>query len=87
MDDDRYMRDGFAVPGGNSALRASSKRNPRNLPCPTCKHWTQEHDCRDNCDTCHEGQKRDREAVKRAARLLAFYDTEAEKLLAQSRAL
>lgn len=26
----------FANPGGNSALRASSKTNPRNLPCPTC---------------------------------------------------
>ena len=27
----------FADPGGRSALRASSKRNPRNLPCPNCK--------------------------------------------------
>tara|TARA_Y100000310_G_scaffold306599_1_gene347889 strand:+ start:996 stop:1265 length:270 start_codon:yes stop_codon:yes gene_type:complete len=27
----------FADPGGNSALRRASKRNPRNLPCPTCK--------------------------------------------------
>lgn len=26
----------FADPGGNSALRAASKRNPRNLPCPSC---------------------------------------------------
>ena len=26
----------FAEPGGNSALRAASKYNPRNLPCPTC---------------------------------------------------
>lgn len=26
----------FADPGGNSALRASSKSNPRNLPCPNC---------------------------------------------------
>lgn len=26
----------FADPGGNSALRAASPRNPRNLPCPTC---------------------------------------------------
>jgi hypothetical protein len=31
--DDRSM---FADPGGDSALRASSRRNPRNLPCPTC---------------------------------------------------
>lgn len=26
----------FADPGGNSALRAASPSNPRNLPCPTC---------------------------------------------------
>jgi len=27
---------GFAEPGGKSALRAATKNNPRNLPCPTC---------------------------------------------------
>jgi len=27
---------GFAEPGGNSALRAATPDNPRNLPCPTC---------------------------------------------------
>ncbi len=27
---------GFANPGGKSALRAASRKNPRNLPCPTC---------------------------------------------------
>ena len=27
---------GFADPGGRSALRASSRSNPRNLPCPNC---------------------------------------------------
>lgn len=26
----------FADPGGRSALRAESRSNPRNLPCPTC---------------------------------------------------
>jgi hypothetical protein len=26
----------FAEPGGNSALRAATRRNPRNKPCPTC---------------------------------------------------
>ena len=26
----------FADPGGHSALRAASKSNPRNLPCPSC---------------------------------------------------
>jgi hypothetical protein len=33
-DDDRSM---FADPGGKSALRRATRRNPRNLPCPTCK--------------------------------------------------
>jgi len=28
--------DDFADPGGRSALRAASRKNPRNLPCPTC---------------------------------------------------
>lgn len=47
MDDprDRYWedpgyeseRDEFADPGGRSALRAATRTNPRNLPCPTCK--------------------------------------------------
>jgi hypothetical protein len=27
---------GFADPGGESALRAATPDNPRNLPCPTC---------------------------------------------------
>ena len=26
----------FADPGGHSALRRTTKRNPRNLSCPTC---------------------------------------------------
>jgi hypothetical protein len=26
----------FADPGGRSALRAATRNNPRNLPCPTC---------------------------------------------------
>lgn len=34
-DDDRDFET-FADPGGRSALRASSRTNPRNLPCPTC---------------------------------------------------
>jgi hypothetical protein len=28
--------DDFAEPGGNSALRAATPTNPRNLPCPSC---------------------------------------------------
>jgi DNA-directed RNA polymerase subunit RPC12/RpoP len=34
--DDNPGLEDFAEPGGRSALRAASKRNPRNLPCPTC---------------------------------------------------
>ena len=38
--DDDYDRDDeidFAFPGTNSALRAATPTNPRNLPCPTCE--------------------------------------------------
>lgn len=35
-DYDGNPRIDFADPGGNSALRAATKSNPRNLPCPTC---------------------------------------------------
>ena len=35
-DDDYGDREMFADPGGRSALRAATKRNPRNLPCPNC---------------------------------------------------
>ena len=27
----------FADPHGSSALRAATRSNPRNLPCPTCE--------------------------------------------------
>lgn len=38
-DNDSKLPDGtsFANPGGRSALRAASRRNPRIHPCPTCK--------------------------------------------------
>lgn len=36
-DMDYEDREQFEDPGGRSALRRSSKKNPRNLPCPTCK--------------------------------------------------
>ncbi len=38
-DDEEDLIDGvgFADPGGKSALRAATKDNPRNLPCPTCE--------------------------------------------------
>lgn len=42
-DDDRWDGEedlidgvGFADPGGRSSLRAATRNNPRNLPCPTC---------------------------------------------------
>lgn len=31
-----YDDDDFADPTGRSALRAATRNNPRNLPCPTC---------------------------------------------------
>ncbi len=34
--DDFCREDEFAEPGVNSALRAESPTNPRNLPCPNC---------------------------------------------------
>jgi predicted RNA-binding Zn-ribbon protein involved in translation (DUF1610 family) len=34
--DDDEDRIEFADPGGGSALRAASKHNLRNLPCPNC---------------------------------------------------
>lgn len=36
-DNERDYDPEFADPGGNSALRAATKKNPRNLPCPTCE--------------------------------------------------
>jgi hypothetical protein len=38
IEDDGFPKEApFADPGGRSALRAASSRNPRNQPCPTCK--------------------------------------------------
>ena len=34
---DDFDRDEFADPHGRSALRAATRTNPRNRPCPTCK--------------------------------------------------
>jgi len=35
-EDELMMDREFADPGGRSSLRAASKSNPRNLPCPDC---------------------------------------------------
>lgn len=54
--DDEDARLQFADPGGRSALRAESKRNPRNLPCPTCKEPDRltpaDRACGYQCDSC-----------------------------------
>lgn len=46
----------FADPGGNSALRAASRSNPRNLPCPTCGEPNRltplDRRCHYQCDDC-----------------------------------
>jgi hypothetical protein len=58
-DDDDLM---FADPGGRSALRASTRKNPRNLPCPTCgkPNRLTPADRRLNyqCDQCADGDER-----------------------------
>jgi hypothetical protein len=36
-DNERDLPDGTRFAKRGSALRAASARNPRNLPCPTCK--------------------------------------------------
>jgi len=52
----------FADPGGNSALRAATSRNPRNLPCPTCRvpnRLTPADRARGyQCDTCADRAER-----------------------------
>lgn len=63
-DYDDYPIDGvgFADPGGGSALRAATKDNPRNLPCPTCckpDRLTRIDQARGyQCDTCADRAER-----------------------------
>jgi hypothetical protein len=61
MEDDDFNM-GFADPGGNSALRAASKSNPRNLPCPTCKAKNRltpkDRALGYQCDTCADRAER-----------------------------
>jgi len=52
----------FADPGGDSALHAAGRNNPRNLPCPTCG-WPNRLTARDvasgyQCDSCANAQER-----------------------------
>jgi len=37
-DDEKYLIDGVGFAQEGSALRAATKDNPRNLPCPTCHY-------------------------------------------------
>ena len=52
----------FAYPGSNSALRAASKSNPRNLPCPTCsqpnKLTPKDRALGYQCNTCADRDER-----------------------------
>ena len=52
----------FADPGGNSALRAATKKNPRNKPCPNCgaKNRLTPADVRlgYQCDSCADKAER-----------------------------
>jgi hypothetical protein len=52
----------FADPGGRSALRAASKRNPRNLPCPNCGKANRltpaDYDRGYQCDQCADQAER-----------------------------
>jgi hypothetical protein len=52
----------FADPGGRSALRAASKTNPRNLPCPNCERPNRltpaDRDRGYQCDSCADRAER-----------------------------
>lgn len=52
-------RKDFQDPGGRSALRKSTKNNPRKYPCPTCgrKNMLTAKDIRlgYQCDVCADG--------------------------------
>lgn len=60
---DRTQR--FADPGGDSALYAADKNNPRNLPCPTCNYpnsLTPKDVARGyQCDSCAEALEQGRD--------------------------
>jgi hypothetical protein len=57
-----YCTDDFADPGGNSALRAATPSNPRNLPCPTCgepnRLTPKDRPLGYQCDSCADQQER-----------------------------
>lgn len=52
----------FADPGGRSALRAATRNNPRNLPCPNCgapdRLTPKDRDLGYQCDSCADRDER-----------------------------
>jgi hypothetical protein len=63
FDDDYYDSEcEFADPGGRSALRAATKKNPRNRPCPTCgepnRLTPKDVALGYQCDECADAQER-----------------------------
>ena len=67
MDDYDDLRDAgdgyeFADPGGNSALRAATKGNPRIYSCPTCKRrrvlTRRDKELGYQCNACADAQER-----------------------------
>ena len=61
-DSDLEDNSDFAYPGGNSALRAATRTNPRNLPCPTCgranRLTPKDRALGYQCDACADRQER-----------------------------
>lgn len=64
-DDEEYLIDGvgFADPGGHSSLRAATRSNPRDQPCPSCgaedvltRKDVQRHYVCDRCADIAEGK-------------------------------
>ena len=56
------MCERFADPGGDSALHAETRDNPRNLPCPTCgepdRLTRADRAAGYHCDTCANALER-----------------------------
>ena len=84
-DEDLIDGVGFADPGGDSALRAATKRNPRNLPCPTCHRpnvlTPLDHAHGYQCDGCADAAERgqDRGCVMGEDCSICGDDTEFER--------
>ena len=62
MYDDDYYDGEFADPEGHSALRAATRDNPRDLPCPNCgeenRLTRRDRELGYQCDTCADQTER-----------------------------